>query len=92
MKKLALILTLIFSILAVAAPTLANVYIGNLKSYKFHYQGCQWERKMWDLIAFILRAGTKLSIMAWFHVKFVGHKEGICDEKDYAWDICPAFF
>lgn len=48
MKKLALILTLIFSILAVAAPTLANVYIGNLKSYKFHYQGCQWERKMWE--------------------------------------------
>ncbi len=48
MKKLALILTLFFSILAVAAPTLANVYIGNLKSYKFHYQGCQWERKMWE--------------------------------------------
>lgn len=48
MKKLALILTLIFSILAVATPTLANVYVGNLKSYKFHYQGCQWERKMWE--------------------------------------------
>lgn len=48
MKKLALILTLVFSILAVATPALANVYVGNLKSYKFHYQGCQWERKMWE--------------------------------------------
>lgn len=48
MKKLALVLTLVFSILAVATPTLANVYVGNLKSYKFHYQGCQWERKMWE--------------------------------------------
>lgn len=48
MKKLALILALLFSILAVATPTLANVYVGNLKSYKFHYQGCQWERKMWE--------------------------------------------
>lgn len=48
MKKLALILTLFFSILALTAPVLANVYVGNLKSYKFHYQGCQWEHKMWE--------------------------------------------
>ena len=45
-KKLALILILVFSILAVAAPALASVYVGNLRSYKFHYQGCRGERMM----------------------------------------------
>ena len=39
--KLAFIITLSITLAAYAAT-----YIGNRNSWKFHYQGCRWERKM----------------------------------------------
>lgn len=29
-----------------SAAVYAATYVGNRNSWKFHYQGCQWERKM----------------------------------------------
>jgi hypothetical protein len=48
MKKLCLIFVIVFAVLVVAVPALANVYVGNLRSYKFHYQGCRGEQMMTD--------------------------------------------
>ena len=45
-KKIALALLIVLSIVCIAAPALANVYVGNLRSYKFHYEGCRGERMM----------------------------------------------
>ena len=46
MKKF-ITITLAFIIaLSIPLTAYAATYIGNRNSWKFHYQGCRWERKM----------------------------------------------
>ena len=46
MKKF-ITVTLAFIIaLSIPLAAYAATYIGNRNSWKFHYQGCRWERKM----------------------------------------------
>lgn len=46
MKKF-ITITLAFIIaLSIPLAVYATTYVGNRNSWKFHYQGCQWERKM----------------------------------------------
>lgn len=46
MRKIILAVCIVLTILSIAVPALANVYVGNLRSYKFHYQGCRGEQMM----------------------------------------------
>ena len=46
MNKIKFMIITIFLLIAVPTITLATSYVGNLNSYKFHYQGCRMEKKM----------------------------------------------
>ena len=46
MKKRLIFALSVLLLVLVPAAVYAATYIGNRNSYKLHYQGCQWERKM----------------------------------------------
>ncbi len=74
MKKF-ITITLAFIIaLAIPLAAYATTYIGNRNSWKFHYQGCRWERKMNESNRIIFPAGRKLLIWVWFLARFAVHR------------------
>ena len=65
-------ITLVFIIaLSISLAVYAATYVGNRNSWKFHYQGCQWERKMNESNRIYFPADRKRSIKAWLHAKYV---------------------
>lgn len=46
MKRYLLICLTFLLLVMIPLVTNAASYVGNKSSYKFHFQGCQWERKM----------------------------------------------
>jgi hypothetical protein len=46
--KKVLLITLILSMTIAPLCVLASTYVANSRTGIFHYQGCEWEQKMWE--------------------------------------------
>lgn len=74
MKKF-ITVTLTFIIaLSIPLAAYAATYIGNRNSWKFHYQGCRWERKMNESNRIYFPSRQEAIIWVWLPARFAALK------------------